>query len=266
MGRDKPNASRAQRRKPTITLINAAGRPQQVEAVQMEIDFGGGRRMVLDFPDQAWGDLDIQADTQLGTPLLTIQPAACNLITLRVDARHDMIVPDEHRSRSPYRLDLTVQKARIPKLERRALPKKKQLVTWTSAALERDASVTLRFVGEAEGQALNLTYRGKDYATNVLTFVYESDAEEGRLDREALESALMGCLSGDVVLCVPVIAREAQAQGKTFEAHCAHMVIHAMLHLQGFDHESSAQAKVMEKRERDIMALIGFGDPYANMR
>jgi probable rRNA maturation factor len=115
-----------------------------------------------------------------------------------------------------------------------------------TAALDRDAHVTLRFVGAREGRSLNARYRGRDYATNVLTFVYDDVAP----------------LTGDLVLCTPVVRREAREQGKPFRAHCAHLVIHGMLHLQGYDHERDAEARRMEAREARILAGLGYPDPY----
>ena len=118
---------------------------------------------------------------------------------------------------------------------------------WARAALAREAAVTLRFVNAAEARRLNREFRGKDYATNVLTFVYEWG----------------NGLEGDVVICAPVVAREAREQGKELEAHYAHLVVHGLLHLQGLDHErSAAEAKRMERREREVLRRLGFGDPY----
>ena len=125
------------------------------------------------------------------------------------------------------------------------IPSDATLRKWARAALARDASVTVRYVAEAEGRRLNREYRGKDSATNVLTFVYEERP-----------------LAGDVVICAPVVAREAKAQGKALAAHHAHLLVHGMLHLQGFDHERERDAKSMERRERTILAKLGFPDPY----
>jgi len=119
---------------------------------------------------------------------------------------------------------------------------------WARAALLADAMVTVRFVEAIEGRALNAEFRGKDYATNVLTFVY--DDEQPR--------------AGDIVLCAPVVRKEADAQGKTLAAHYAHLVVHGMLHLQGFDHEHADEAAVMEARETAILARLGLPDPYAD--
>ena len=101
----------------------------------------------------------------------------------------------------------------------------------------------------ARGARSTVRYRGKDYATNVLTFVYD-DGES---------------LAGDIVLCAPVLRREARAQGKTLTAHCAHLVVHGMLHLQGYDHERDADAPRMEARETALLAALGYPDPYADV-
>ena len=130
------------------------------------------------------------------------------------------------------------------------LPKPAALRRWGRAALTRNARITLRFVGEAEGRALNRRYRRRDRATNVLAFVYH----EGRGTHG---------IEGDVVLCVPVLRREAGEQGKLLAGHSAHLVVHAMLHLQGYNHAGAADAARMEARERSILARLGFPDPYA---
>ncbi len=114
--------------------------------------------------------------------------------------------------------------------------------------MARAARVTLRYVAEAEARRLNRDFRGRDYATNVLTFVYE---ERG------------SALAGDIVICAPVVAREARASGRDLEAHHAHLVVHGLLHLQGMDHEREADARRMQARERRILARMGFPDPYA---
>lgn len=128
------------------------------------------------------------------------------------------------------------------------LPTRPQLRRWTRAALDDDAVVTLRLVDAIEGRALNAEYRGRDYATNVLTFVYD-DAKPR---------------AGDIVLCAPVIRTEAETQGKKLAAHYAHLVVHGMLHLQGFDHEDPADAGAMEAREIAILARLSIANPYAD--
>ena len=155
------------------------------------------------------------------------------------------------QSRRPT-LSLNVQRA-LKLAERKHAPRAPELRRWARAALrERDVEVAVRLVGEDEGRELNREYRGRDYATNVLTFVYG--------DEMPLEGMP---LYGDLVLCVPVVVREAAEQGKAVEAHFAHLMVHGMLHLQGFDHEEPAEAEVMEALETEILAGLGIADPYA---
>jgi probable rRNA maturation factor len=134
---------------------------------------------------------------------------------------------------------------------RAGLPARASIARWVAAALERPARLTVRFVGRREGRALNRTYRRRDYATNVLTFVYE-DAVHDDVP-----------LSGDIVLCAPVVAAEARRAGKPLAAHYAHLVVHGVLHLQGYDHERSRDAAAMERREAVVLATLGHSDPYA---
>jgi probable rRNA maturation factor len=128
------------------------------------------------------------------------------------------------------------------------LPARKLLRRWATAALANDAVVTLRLVDTAEGTILNRRYRRKSGPTNVLSFVYD--------DRP-------GMVHGDVVLCLPLLRQEAAEQGKTLAAHCAHLVVHGMLHLQGYDHRRAGEAVRMETREVAILAALGVADPYA---
>ena len=125
------------------------------------------------------------------------------------------------------------------------IPADARLRSWARAALRRPAAVTLRFVAETEGRRLNREYRGKDYPTNVLTFIYDGAP-----------------LAGDVVICAPVVAREAKEQGKALVAHHAHLFVHGLLHLQGFDHERGADARRMERNEARLLEKLGFPDPY----
>lgn len=125
---------------------------------------------------------------------------------------------------------------------------------WVGAALagrRETAELTVRIVDEAEGRALNARWRGRDYATNVLSFPAE------------LPPGVALPLLGDLVVCAPVVAREAAEQGKPEADHWAHLVIHGTLHLLGFDHESESDAVVMEGLERELLAGLGIGDPYA---
>jgi probable rRNA maturation factor len=130
----------------------------------------------------------------------------------------------------------------------RALLPRHKVSRWVRAALAAPAEITVRIVGAEEGQALNRDFRGKDYATNVLTFDY----------------ARQPVVSADLVLCAPVVAREAAEQALTLEAHYAHLLVHGTLHAQGFDHEKARDAKAMEARETQILAGLGFDDPYAD--
>ncbi|MFZ5526556.1 MAG: rRNA maturation RNase YbeY [Pseudomonadota bacterium] len=141
-------------------------------------------------------------------------------------------------------LSLSLQFA--DKRHREHLPRHK-VARWIRAALESDAEIAVRLVDAEEGQALNRDYRHKDYATNVLTFDY------------ATEPVVMA----DLIICAPVIEREAQEQHKPLEAHYAHMLVHGALHAQGWDHEAPDEAEAMEAREREILAALGFDDPYA---
>ena len=129
---------------------------------------------------------------------------------------------------------------------RAALPRHK-VARWIRHALARDGEITVRIVDTEEGQALNRDFRGKDYATNVLTFDYAHEP----------------VVAADLVLCAPVVAREAREQRKTLQAHYAHLLVHGTLHAQGWDHETSAaDAEAMEAREIEILARLGFGNPY----
>jgi probable rRNA maturation factor len=128
------------------------------------------------------------------------------------------------------------------------IPADRRLRAWALAALPAKAAVTVRYVGEREGRRLNREFRGKDYATNVLSFPYARAARS---------------VEGDVVICAPVVRREAREQGKDVAAHHAHLLVHGLLHLRGYDHESETEASRMERRERRILAGLGFPDPYA---
>ncbi|MGL4767247.1 MAG: rRNA maturation RNase YbeY [Formosimonas sp.] len=137
---------------------------------------------------------------------------------------------------------------------------------WVKAAVQVDASLTLRFVDEAEGQSLNHEYRGKDYPTNVLTFAYNDEDEFADLPAEVrAELAQMSAnvVEADIVLCGAVLQREAAEQGKTLLAHAAHLVVHGVLHAQGLDHIDDDEAEIMEQLEVQILARLGFENPYA---
>ncbi|AEJ00106.1 metalloprotease ybeY [Nitrosomonas sp. Is79A3] len=137
---------------------------------------------------------------------------------------------------------LTVQYA----TDSKDVPARPLFRRWVKAALMQEAEIVLRIVDEAEGCELNHQFRNKEYATNVLTFVYDD----------------MQPLTGDIVLCAPVVSKEAQQQHKNLTAHYAHLTVHGILHLQGYDHIEEAEAVVMEQMETQILARLGYDDPY----
>jgi probable rRNA maturation factor len=149
------------------------------------------------------------------------------------------------RASSKPAFSLSVQYAS----EAENIPARPQFRRWAAAALQSPAQITLRIVDEDEGRTLNRDYRNKDYATNVLTFAY------GEED---------GVLAGDIVLCAPVVEREAREQGKELRAHYAHLTVHGVLHMQGFDHETEREAREMEALEVEILRRLRFNDPYAS--
>jgi len=124
---------------------------------------------------------------------------------------------------------------------------------WVKAALLAPAELTIRFVDAAEGQTLNREYRGKDYATNVLTFAY-NEGEEIAEDEPT---------RADIILCTDVLQREAAEQKKSVEEHTAHLIVHGVLHAQGYDHEDDEEADEMESLETEILSELGYADPYA---
>ncbi|OAX53292.1 rRNA maturation RNase YbeY [Xanthomonas graminis] len=160
-------------------------------------------------------------------------------------------------TKGPVRLDVGVSYA----LPRVGLPAAASFRKWVAAALKsriREADLAIRLVDAKEGRALNHHYRGKDYATNVLSFPAELP--------EGLPKGVKLPLLGDLVICAPVVAREAAEQGKPLNAHYAHLTVHGVLHLLGWDHEDDKEADAMEQLEREILADLGVGDPYAGER
>jgi probable rRNA maturation factor len=156
-------------------------------------------------------------------------------------------------TRGPSRLDVTVGYA----LPRAGLPAANSFRKWVAAALDgriREADLAVRLVDAREGRALNRHYRGRDYATNVLSFPAELP--------EGLPEGVRMPLLGDLVLCAPVVAREAREQRKPLAAHYAHLTVHGVLHLLGWNHEDEREAECMEGLEREILAGLGIEDPY----
>ncbi|WP_158904903.1 rRNA maturation RNase YbeY [Burkholderia sp. L27(2015)] len=145
-------------------------------------------------------------------------------------------------------LKLSVQFATRDYPEHRALLPRAALLRWVKATLFADAELTLRFVDTEEGRSLNRTYRHRDYATNVLTFAYAQDETDP--------------VSGDIVLCCPVVEQEAGEQNKPLAAHYAHLIVHGVLHAQGYDHEDEDDAQEMEAIEIELLDRLGFPNPY----
>ena len=153
----------------------------------------------------------------------------------------------------PVRLDVTVTYA-VP---RTGVPSAVSFRKWVAAALQsriREADLAIRIVGTKEARALNRHYRGKDYATNVLSF--PAELPDGLPDGVKLP------LLGDLVICAPVVAREAKEQKKPVVDHYAHLTVHGALHLLGWNHEDDREAECMERLEREILAELGVEDPY----
>jgi len=130
--------------------------------------------------------------------------------------------------------------------EEKNLPTPAQFRKWAKAALRVDTEVTIRIVDADEGRELNHMYRGKDYATNVLTFPLIEEPH----------------LIGDIIICAPVVETEARSQNKSLEAHYAHLTVHGILHLHGYDHVTEAQAELMEGLETAIITKLGYASPY----
>ncbi|MGB2881033.1 MAG: rRNA maturation RNase YbeY [Rhodoferax sp.] len=142
-------------------------------------------------------------------------------------------------------LSLQFGKLKSADKHRAALPRHR-VTKWIRHALQTNGEITVRIVDAEEGQTLNREYRKQDYATNVLTFDYTQEP----------------VVTADLVLCAPVVAQEAKEQKKTLQAHYAHLIVHGTLHAQGWDHELEEDAQVMELRETEIMARLGFKNPY----
>jgi len=147
-----------------------------------------------------------------------------------------------HNLKLMPKLNVTVQYAS----NQAQLPSLSQFRKWAKAAIRVDTEVTIRITDEQEARELNNTYRGKDYATNVLTFPLTETPH----------------LLGDIVICAPVVEAEATLQNKPLEAHYAHLTVHGILHLHGYDHETEAQAELMESLETAIVTKLGYANPY----
>jgi probable rRNA maturation factor len=165
---------------------------------------------------------------------------------------HDNVRPRARKT--SVTLALEIQSISLSK----SVPTRVELRRWVRAALRSSAQLTLRIVDEAEARQLNKSFRRKDYPTNVLTFVYD--------DPPAQVSGGRKILMGDIILCAPVIEREAREQGKALQAHYAHLTIHGVLHLQGHDHQGAREAQAMEALEIETLAQLGYPNPFSNER
>jgi probable rRNA maturation factor len=259
---------------PRVSLFDERGKVKSIDAQGLRIDFPDGRALMFDLSGAA-GDASVAIVAQHVDPAqratLTLRPEHYDSLTLSVGAEMapvDGILPDldgtgvdttdaadatdddAPLSAGEPELELVVQYGdEITAAQRKTLPKRKLIAEWLSTSLSADAQLTVRFVGEKEGRELNGGYRKKDYPTNVLTFAYDSAPD--------------GTTIGDLVICCPVVEKEAAEQDKPLVAHYAHLLVHGALHAQGYDHERSEEdATEMEALETDILAKLGFPNPY----
>jgi probable rRNA maturation factor len=169
--------------------------------------------------------------------------------------------PEAGRGRAPGAGDDVA--VEVQRAVRAWAPSRARIGSWVRAAVGRRGAglaVAVRVVGAAESRRLNRGWRRQDHATNVLSF----PAPRARLPRRATTAAAPPRSLGDLVICAPVLAREAREQGKPVVAHWAHLVVHGSLHLLGFDHQRDADARRMERREKRVLAALGFPDPYSD--
>lgn len=154
------------------------------------------------------------------------------------------------KAKTPPKLALEIQFATSAMAQKwQDLITKRKVGNWIKKALQENATITVRFVGQSESKKLNANYRNKDYATNILTFPYE---RQNGIDH----------LSADLVICLPVLEKEAKQQKKTFEQHLIHLIVHGTLHAQGFDHEDEVEAEAMEQLEISILKKLKQANPY----
>ena len=152
--------------------------------------------------------------------------------------------------KTPPKLALEIQFATSAMAQKwQDLITKRKVGNWIKKALQEDATITVRFVGQTESRKLNSNYRNKDYATNILTFPYEL---QNGIDH----------LSADLVICLPVLEKEARQKKKTLEQHLTHLIVHGTLHAQGFDHEDEVEAEAMEQLEISILKKLKQANPY----
>ncbi|WP_420995995.1 rRNA maturation RNase YbeY [Cupriavidus sp. 30B13] len=231
----------------SLILFDADGRARRTQAHALRVQLADGRSLTVDLSQAADGVLALLAEhtderQQAG---LLVRPDNHDALSVAVTATP--LVTTTGTPATPPELELALQYGDGMRA-RRGLPTQRKVQTWVKSALYADAALTVRFVGEEEGRSLNRSYRGKDYATNVLTFAYAEHEDDP--------------VSGDIVLCCPVVEQEAREQKKPLEAHYAHLIVHGVLHAQGYEHEDDAEAEEMEAIETETLQALGFADPY----
>jgi probable rRNA maturation factor len=234
-----------------VVLFDAEGRARNASAHALRIQLADGRSLTLDLSQANEGVVALLAehtDTRQQAGLL-VRPD--NSDTLSVAVTATPIVTTTGTPATPPEVELDIQFGDGAK-KRPGVPGRKPIEKWVKSALYADAALTVRFVDKEEGRTLNRTYRGKDYATNVLTFAYAENADDP--------------VTGDIVLCCPVIEAEAKQQKKPLEAHYAHLIVHGVLHAQGYEHDDDAEAEEMEAIESETLQALGFSDPYLPVR
>lgn len=234
-----------------VVLFDADGRARKASAHALRIQLADGRSLTLDLSQANDGVVALLAEhtDTLQQAGLLVRPDNSDALSVAVTATP--IVTTTGTPATPPEVELDIQFG-DGTAKRAGLPSRKLIGKWVKSALYADAALTVRFVDEAEGRTLNRSYRGKDYATNVLTFAYAENADDP--------------VSGDIVLCCPVVEAEAKSQKKPLEAHYAHLIVHGVLHAQGYEHEDDVEAEEMEAIETETLQALGFEDPYKPIR
>lgn len=234
-----------------VVLFDADGRARKASAHALRIQLADGRSLTLDLSQANDGVVALLAEhtDTLQQAGLLVRPDNSDALSVAVTATP--IVTTTGTPATPPEVELDIQFG-DGTAKRAGLPSRKLIGKWVKSALYADAALTVRFVDEAEGRTLNRSYRGKDYATNVLTFAYAENDDDP--------------VSGDIVLCCPVVEAEAKSQKKPLEAHYAHLIVHGVLHAQGYEHEDDVEAEEMEAIETETLQALGFEDPYKPIR
>lgn len=234
-----------------VVLFDADGRARKASAHALRLQLADGRSLTLDLSQAHDGVVALLAEhtdprQQAG---LLVRPDNADALSVAVTATP--LVTTTGTPATPPEVELDIQFGDGTR-QRAGVPGRKPIEKWVKSALYADAALTVRFVDEEEGRALNRTYRGKDYATNVLTFAYAETDDDP--------------VTGDIVLCCPVVEAEARQQKKPLQAHYAHLIVHGVLHAQGYEHEDDAEAEEMEAIETETLQALGFDNPYEPVR